>query len=281
MSQSDKIVENAMSPLADYGYQKGKKVHNGLILRNTISHPPHPVLHEDHLGHRRVQREIPPPPPQSQPNAPNQTKGEPRGGRRRPPAHRRSGQPRAGQPVEAPAERPPAEVLPAPPAAARPFPGGAVPGRRAAGPEAPEGQRPPRGGGVGGPAGRSPAGTRPLGTRERPGPAGGPPPPSAPPEPSPAAGALPLPGPRRRWRRARGREPLRQRRQQRRLPCGSQRLRLLGSRLCGLIPCQRPAAHYGPWQGPPQKRVARLTLAPASLLKEILGEGGKVLADPR
>lgn len=38
MSQSDKIVENAMSPLADYGYQKGKKVHNGLILRNTISH---------------------------------------------------------------------------------------------------------------------------------------------------------------------------------------------------------------------------------------------------
>lgn len=38
MSQSDKIVENAMSPLDDYGYQKGKKVHNGLILRNTISH---------------------------------------------------------------------------------------------------------------------------------------------------------------------------------------------------------------------------------------------------
>lgn len=27
-----------MSPFNDYGYQKGKKIHNGLILRNTVSH---------------------------------------------------------------------------------------------------------------------------------------------------------------------------------------------------------------------------------------------------
>ncbi|XP_032197272.1 proline-rich protein 2-like [Mustela erminea] len=281
MSQSDKIVENAMSPLADYGYQKGKKVHNGLILRNTISHPPHPVLQEDQLGHRRVQREIPPPRPKASRTRQTKPKESRAVGAAGPQRTAARGSPAQGSPSKTPAERPPAEAQPAPPAAARPFPGGAVPGRRAAGREAPAGQRPPRGGGVGGPAGRSPAGTRPSETRERPGPAGGPPPPSAPPEPSTAAGALALPGPRRRWRRARGREPLRQRRQRRRLPCGSQRLRLLGSRLCGLIPCQRPAAHYGPWQGPPQKRVARLTLAPASLLKEILGEGGKVLADPR